>query len=137
MATAAFKRLIAILVLVVAVVAGAVFFFQIHQYPIDDNASMAGIQIEKIGASLEQYRADTGAFPTALEVLTAPAPPKALGPYLRLRELRDPWEQAFHYRSGQDGQSYVLFTLGSDGRPGGRGQAEDIAAYFPGEAPAP
>lgn len=136
MAAVAFKRF-AIAVALVVAVGGALLLWGVTRYSIDDNFSLARVQLEKISASIHQFHADVGAFPANLDVLTMPGPPKALGPYLKQRELRDPWGQTLYYQPGKDGQSFALFSLGSDGRLGGTGPAEDIAVYFPEDPSAP
>jgi type II secretion system (T2SS) protein G len=39
----------------------------------------------------------------------------------------DPWDNEYFYKPSSDGASYELCSYGSDGSPGGDGEAKDIA----------
>ena len=46
------------------------------------------------------------------------------------RLQKDPWDTDYQYlRPGRDGRDYDLYSLGSDGRPGGEGSAADIGNW--------
>jgi type II secretory pathway pseudopilin PulG len=86
---------------------------------------LARIQIRALGAALDQYRTDVGRYPVGLEQLIGRGP-KRLGPYVRERNLLDPWGRLFYYRMENSGRSFALFTLGRDGRIGGDEANQDI-----------
>ena len=74
-------------------------------------------------------------FPTAQEGLSLlqspPTTPREAalwrGPYLEDKLPQDPWGNAYLYAvPGADGQPFALYSLGSDGRPGGSGDAADL-----------
>lgn len=96
-------------------------------------------QIEMLGAALDAYRLDTGRYPTTEQGLAAlwtapagePRPASWRGPYLRKEIPSDPWQHPYVYRSpAQESRGgYELLSLGEDGRPGGEGEAADIASW--------
>jgi general secretion pathway protein G len=96
-------------------------------------------QIEMLGAALDAYRLDTGRYPTSQQGLaalwTAPVGDSRAsswrGPYLRKDVPRDPWANAYIYKSPaeQSRGGYDLVSYGDDGKPGGEGDAADIASW--------
>jgi len=87
-----------------------------------------------IESALERYGLDCGQYPDDSEgldaLLTAPAglEEKWNGPYLKISQLLDPWENPYIYVA--EGEinpgSYDLICLGADGVEGGEGDNEDI-----------
>ncbi len=94
---------------------------------------IAQLQIEIVGSAVDQYRTDIGEYPAGLEQLLEPleAGSKWLGPYVGKRNLRDPWGRSLYYRVADDGRSFLLFTLGKDGRIGGDDADADFGAQYP------
>jgi general secretion pathway protein G len=94
----------------------------------------ARAQIELLGATLDQYRLDVGGYPNSGQGLDAlqrnPNVPNWNGPYLKKAVPKDPWGNAYKYRCcpGQNGE-YDLWSEGSDGAPGGEGEATDITSW--------
>ena len=95
-------------------------------------ADTAKLQIENLGQALELYKLDNGGYPTTaqglMSLVSAPSGVSSWrGPYLSKPELpKDPWGRDYIYRSpGQQGP-YDLGSLGSDGTPGGQGDAADV-----------
>jgi general secretion pathway protein G len=96
----------------------------------------AKTQLELLGAALDGYRLDNGAYPTTEQGLAAlrerpvrePAPANWRGPYLRKEVPLDPWQRPWVYRSpGERNKSgYDLMTFGRDGKPGGEGEDADV-----------
>ena len=85
--------------------------------------------IEALGAKIESYRIDAGAYPATLVELTnvrPPVPNPELGPYAKSAELSDPWKRAYYYRVNESGTSFLLFSLGADGAIGGAGENLDV-----------
>lgn len=96
-------------------------------------ATAVNAQLEMLAKALDQYRFDTGHFPTPEQGLVAlvlrPAGEQRWqGPYLARAVPTDPWGRAFVYRLvGQAGSPQPqLMSLGADGREGGRNDAADI-----------
>jgi general secretion pathway protein G len=125
---------IAIIATLAAVVAPAVF-----RNVGDAKVGAAKSQIEVFALALNAYRLDNDNFPTSdqgLEALrTAPTtgdPPRNWrGPYLSRVVPLDPWGRAYIYISPgkANPQSFDLYTLGRDGKPGGDGEDADITSW--------
>ncbi len=98
------------------------------------NVKVARAQVEALGQALDQYRLDVGRYPGTEQGLaalrTAPANlPAWRGPYLKRDVPLDPWGQPYQYKApGQHGD-YDLMSLGSDGQPGGEGEAADVTSW--------
>jgi general secretion pathway protein G len=95
----------------------------------------AQLQIRELGTALDLYRLEVGRYPTTAEgldaLLSAPANARGWnGPYLTKRTIpKDPWGYDYQYRSpGQHGE-FDLFSLGSDNREGGTGEAQDVVSW--------
>ena len=91
-------------------------------------------QIDSFGKALDQYRLDTGHYPSTelgLNALVAPQAnePKWLGPYLTKAVPLDPWGNPYQYKSPGEHGDYDLLSLGKDGQPGGAGEAADITNW--------
>lgn len=96
----------------------------------------AAIQIERLGTVLDTFRLDVGRYPSTqegLQVLIAKpvGTDRWDGPYLNKTEIpKDPWGKAYYYRSpGEAGRPYDLYSLGSDGTPGGQGDDRDVTSW--------
>jgi len=91
-------------------------------------------QIELLGAGLDQYRLDVGAYPTTAQGLDAlqknPGATNWNGPYLKKAVPKDPWSNPYKYRCcpGQHGD-YDLWSEGADGQPGGDGENADVTSW--------
>lgn len=96
-------------------------------------------QIEMLGAALDAYRLDNGRYPTGQQGLDAlwtasiadPRPSNWRGPYTRKAIPLDPWGHPYVYRNPaeQSRNGYDLLSYGSDGKPGGDGDAADITSW--------
>ena len=94
----------------------------------------AQAQIDAFGKALDQYRLDTGHYPSTdlgLSALSArPAnESKWAGPYLAKAVPADPWGHAYQYKSPGEHGDYDLISFGKDGQPGGTGEAADIVSW--------
>ena len=94
----------------------------------------ARAQIDALEKALDQYRIDTGRYPsqeTGLSALfTRPANEnKWEGPYLKKGVPRDPWGNAYVYKIPGEHGDYDLLSYGNDGHPGGSGEAADITNW--------
>jgi general secretion pathway protein G len=92
---------------------------------------VARAQIAALETALENYRVDTGSFPSTEQGLSAleKAPgneTKWAGPYLKKSLPLDPWGKAYQYRSPGEKSEFDIFTLGKDGKAGGAGSDEDV-----------
>lgn len=94
----------------------------------------ARAQIDALEKSLDQYRLDTGHYPTTEQGLAAlnsrPAnEPKWEGPYLKKGVPPDPWGNAYLYKQPGDHGEFDLLSYGKDGQPGGSNEAADIVNW--------
>lgn len=91
-------------------------------------------QIDGLEKALEQYRIDTGHFPSTDQGLGAlfakpNNEPKWAGPYLRKPPPPDAWGNAYQYKSPGEHGEFDLFSFGKDGRAGGAGDDADITNW--------
>jgi general secretion pathway protein G len=98
-------------------------------------AQIAKAQIESFEKAMDQYRIDTGRYPTTSEGLIAlvVAPASAanwFGPYLKKGIPQDPWGKAYVFKSpGSDGREYEISSLGADGKDSGTNEDADIFSW--------
>lgn len=93
----------------------------------------AQAQVDALEKSLDQYRLDTGRYPTTEQGLAAlftrPADePKWQGPYLKKAPPPDPWGRPYQYRQPGERGEYDLYSYGKDGQSGGTGEDADIGS---------
>lgn len=94
---------------------------------------IAKAQIESFDKALDQFRLDTGHFPSTDQGLVAlfiqpPSEANWHGAYLKKSLPNDPWGNAYIYKvPGKDGGDYDLISYGRDGQPGGSGEDADIS----------
>lgn len=91
-------------------------------------------QIDSFSKALDQYRLDTGHYPSTEQGLAAlvqrPAnESKWDGPYLTKAVPPDPWGKPYNYKSPGEHGDYDLLSYGSDGQPGGSGEAADVVSW--------
>lgn len=91
-------------------------------------------QMNALGKALDQYRLDTGHYPTTeqglIALVTHPAnEPRWDGPYLKKDVPPDPWGHAYVYKQPGDHSDYDLLSYGMDGEPGGSGKSADIVSW--------
>ena len=119
-----------VVIVIIGLLAGYVgprYFSQVGK----SEVQVARAQIDALEKALDQYRLDTGHYPSTEIGLTAlvtkPASePKWSGPYLKKTVPLDPWGRAYQYKSPGDHGDFDLISFGKDGQPGGTGEAEDI-----------
>lgn len=122
-----------VVMVIIGLLAGYVapkYFAQIGK----SETKTAMAQIDALGKALDQYRLDTGHYPSTEQSLTAlfsrPAnDPKWDGPYLKKAVPPDPWGKAYVYRQPGEHGEYDLFSYGKDGQPGGTGDASDVTSW--------
>jgi general secretion pathway protein G len=95
----------------------------------------ARAQIELLGAAMDQFRLDIGAYPPSAIGLQALVQNSNLanwnGPYLKKPMVPlDPWGRPYLYKCCPgDHNDYDLWTLGADGAPGGDGENSDVTSW--------
>jgi general secretion pathway protein G len=95
--------------------------------------SAAKAQIELLGQALDQFRLDTGRYPTTSEGLTAllvnPGIPNWDGPYLKKAVPDDPWKRPYSYTCPGSHGDYDILSYGADGALGGEDENKDIVSW--------
>ncbi|MES2089034.1 MAG: type II secretion system major pseudopilin GspG [Pseudomonadota bacterium] len=122
-----------VVLVIIGLLAGYVgpkFFAQIGK----SEVKTAAAQIDALGKAADQYRLDTGHYPTTEQGLGAlwvkPSDePRWWGPYLRKAPPKDPWGREYQYRGPGEHGDYDVFSLGKDGREGGDGEDQDITNW--------
>ena len=95
----------------------------------------ARAQIESFMTALGAYHLDTGGYPSNDQGLNAlRVKPETVsqwaGPYLPKDIPPDPWNNPYLYKyPGDHGDEPDIISLGSDGQPGGEGNAADIVSW--------
>ena len=119
-----------VVMVIIGLLAGYVgprYFAQIGK----SEVKVARAQLDALDKALEQYRLDTGHFPTQEQGLVAimkkPAnEPRWDGPYLKKELPMDPWGRSFVYKFPGERGDFDLVSLGKDGAPGGAGESADL-----------
>jgi general secretion pathway protein G len=105
----------------------------------DAKTGAAKSQLQIFALALDSYRLDNDTYPStdqgldALRALPFAGTPARnwKGPYLRQPVPLDPWGRAYLYAfpGARNGDTYELFTLGRDGKPGGTGEDADVTSW--------
>jgi len=90
--------------------------------------------IDVLEKAVDQYRLDTGHYPTTeiglAAIVTRPQnEPKWNGPYLKRDVPRDPWDKPYVYKQPGEKGDYDIVSYGKDGQPGGTGENADISNH--------
>lgn len=122
-----------VVMVIIGLLAGYVgprYFSQIGK----SETKAAKAQIDALDKALDQYRLDTGHYPSTeqgLAVLnTRPANEAHWdGPYLKKAVPLDPWGKPYLYRQPGEHGEFDLYSYGKDGQPGGDGDAADVTNW--------
>ena len=122
-----------VVIVIIGLLAGYVaprYFSQVGK----SEVKVALAQIDAFGKALDQYRLDTGHYPSAdaglAALVTRPADEKKWdGPYLNKAVPTDPWGKPYVYRNPGEHGEYDLYTYGKDGQPGGDGENADATSW--------
>jgi general secretion pathway protein G len=107
---------------------------KLFQYVGKSKVDLARPRLALVEDALERFAIDCGRYPDDSEgldaLLVAPADleEKWRGPYLKLKQLNDPWDNPVMYRAEGEMNpgGYDLISLGADGEDGGEGANADI-----------
>ncbi len=95
--------------------------------------STAKAQIELLGQAIDQFRLDTGRYPSQQEGFSVLVQNQNIenwdGPYLKKALPVDPWGKPYHYQYPSQHSDYDIFSYGRDGNPGGDGEDKDILSW--------
>src|SRR5438067_10592116 len=113
-----------VVIVIIGLLAGYVaprYFGQVGK----SEVQVARAQLDSLEKALDQFRLDKRHYPTAEQGLDAlvnkPAGEAAwASPYLKKALPNDPWGHAYGYRVPCSRNEYDLYSLGRDGKPGGR-----------------
>jgi general secretion pathway protein G len=122
-----------VVMVIIGLLAGYVgpkYFSQIGK----SEVKVARAQIDALGKALDQFRLDSGHYPTTEQGLaTLVARPaneaKWDGPYLMKGVPSDPWGNPYLFISPGEHGEYDLLSYGKDGKQGGEGEAGDITNW--------
>lgn len=122
-----------VVVVIIGLLAGLVaprYFNQVEK----SHTRIAKAQIDSLEKALDQYRLDVGGYPSTEQGLQAlfvkPGNVERWqGPYLKKPVPPDPWGRPYHYKAPGDHAEYDLYSLGSDGQPGGSGEGTDVNSW--------
>lgn len=122
-----------VVIVIIGLLAGYVgpkYFSQIGK----SEVKVARAQIDAFEKALDQYRIDTGHYPSTAQglgaLVTKPAnEPKWDGPYLKKALPPDPWDSPYQYRQPGEHGEYDLYSFGKDGKLGGEGENADITNW--------
>jgi len=91
-------------------------------------ARAAKAQLSTVSTAIDRFYLDTGSFPERLEDLVTKPGSVAnwSGPYLKLAQIKDPWQEPLQYKLPGDNGDYDLWSQGRDKRPGGESENADI-----------
>lgn len=130
-----------VVIIIITILASFVTLNIVHK-PSEARTAAAKLQVKELQSALQVYRAEQGRYPTqgqGLEALitkptTEPVPPNyPADGYLSATSLpKDPWKNDFVYLApGRKGEPYEVISYGSNGEPGGEGDAADISSSDP------
>lgn len=122
-----------VVIVIIGLLAGYVgprYFSQVGK----SEVAVARAQIDALEKALDQYRLDTGSYPSRDAGLAAlmQRPSNAAkwdGPYMKKNIPVDPWGTSYVYRFPGEHGEYDLYSYGKDGKPGGTGENADITNW--------
>ena len=122
-----------VVMVIIGLLAGYVgpkYFAQIGK----SEVKTAKAQIDALSKALDQYRLDTGHYPTTEQGLAAlnSAPsdePKWQGPYLQKTVPNDPWGKPYQYKYPGEHGEFDLWSFGKDGQAGGNDEFADVVNW--------
>lgn len=121
-----------VVILILAILAAAILP-KVTGRQNDAKRSRAASDLANLSQAIQQFRLDVDRYPSTQEGLNGlrQQPSGASGwhgPYIQKDVPPDPWGQEYVYEyPGQNGkESFVLFSYGADGQPGGEGDDADI-----------
>ena len=122
-----------VVMVIIGLLAGYVaprYFTQVGK----SETKVARAQIDAFEKALEQYRLDTGHFPSSDQGLSAlvvkpSGEVKWTGPYLKRAVPPDPWGRPYIYKSPGEHGEIDLISYGKDGKPGGQDNDADVTNW--------
>lgn len=126
-------------VIIIITILASIVSVNVLRKPGEARVSAAKLQIKQLQTAVQMYKTEQGRTPTqeqGLEALvskpvTDPLPQQyPTDGYLESRKLpKDPWNNDFIYLvPGRAGEVFEIISYGSDGEPGGEGDAADLSS---------
>lgn len=94
-------------------------------------AQLNVVKMEKLKQALAEYHLSFNTYPETLDGLIHPSRDvqdsgQLFVPSVENKDLQDIWNREFSYKVENEGRSYSLTSLGSDGQTGGEGPKQDV-----------
>ena len=127
-----------LVVIIIITILASIVSVNVLRKPGEARVSAAKLQIKQLQTAVQLYKTEQGRSPTqeqGLEALvskpvTDPVPQQyPTEGYLESRKMpKDPWNHDYIYLvPGRNGEAFEIISYGSDGEPGGDGDAADLS----------
>lgn len=128
-----------LVVIMIITILASIVSVNVLRKPGEARVSAARLQIRQLQTAVQLYKTEQGRLPTQEQGLEALVAKPTLDPvparypdegYLESRTLpKDPWKNDYVYLApGRQGEPFEILSYGSDGEPGGDGEAADLSS---------
>lgn len=89
------------------------------------------ILLKRMAMGAKDYLNDTGQWPKSVsDLMHAPNDENWQGPYVKAKDVLDPWDRPYVFKAHAKNNSFSVCTLGSDHQPGGEQLASDVTLLY-------